>query len=480
MRFVEVESFDQWRDEARYLVSQDIHPADVHWGTVSDQPPLFHLASDPTTRGEVESVSRVSKLSVPPAFLELARWVACHRDAARWQLLYRALWRLVHGERQLLQRSTDDDVHALNQMQKSVSRDVHKMKAFVRFRKVSDASGGDNYIAWHRPDHRIVRLAAPFFARRFPAMDWSILTPDESVSWDQNELAFGPGVPASEAPDEDVLEDLWRTYYASIFNPARIKVAMMKREMPMRHWATLPEARIIDDLLREAPRRVDDMIARSEGIAETAMHYMPAELDLAALRHAARSCQACPLHGPATQTVFGRGAPDARWMIIGEQPGDQEDIAGEPFVGPAGRLLDAALAQAEITRENIYVTNVVKHFKFVETEATSTSSRGKHRLHKKPDSREIFACRPWLEAEIAAIRPEKIVCLGSTALQALFGRDFRLTQQRGQSLVSEWCQQTIATWHPAAILRMPDVSRREQMQNQLVSDLRMLATTRTD
>lgn len=476
MRFVEVDSFEQWRDEARRLVLEEVMPADIHWATASDQPSLFDAATAPQTPDKVGSPRRSSKFSVPPAFLELARWVACHRDAGRWQLLYRSLWRLAHGERQLLQLSTDDDVHELNQMQKSVSRDVHKMKAFVRFRKVSTATGRDSYIAWHRPDHRIVRLAAPFFSRRFPTMDWAILTPDESVRWDQRELTFGAGVPASEAPDEDALEDLWRTYYASIFNPARIKVAMMKREMPMRHWATLPEASIIDDLLREAPRRVDDMIARSEGIAETAMRYMPDELDLVALRQAAQCCRACPLHGPATQTVFGKGSANARWMIIGEQPGDQEDLAGEPFVGPAGKLLEMALTQAGVAREDVYLTNVVKHFKFVETESPGTSSRGKHRLHKKPDSREIFACRPWLEAEIAAIRPAAIVCLGSTASQALFGRDFRLTAQRGQALVSEWCQRTIASWHPAAILRMPDTGRRDQMRDQLVSDLRMLGT----
>ena len=138
-------------------------------------------------------------------------------------------------------------------MQKAVTRDVHKMKAFVRFRRVESSDDSENYIAWHRPDHRIVRLAAPFFARRFKGMNWTILTPDESVTWDQNDLHYGPGVPASEAPDDDVLEELWKTYYASIFNPARVKVATMKREMPVRHWPTLPEAELIEELLQQAP-----------------------------------------------------------------------------------------------------------------------------------------------------------------------------------------------------------------------------------
>ncbi len=476
MQFVEVDSFERWRAEARRLISHGIHPADVHWGTASEQPSLFGLAPSQSTAGDGNKpAASTVEFSVPPSFLDLARQVACHRDAGRWQLLYRALWRLTHGERQLLHLTTDDDVHALGQMRKAVTRDVHKMKAFVRFRKVADDQGSENYIAWHRPDHRIVGLAAPFFARRFKAMNWSILTPDESVMWDGKDLTYGPGVPASEAPDEDALEDLWRTYYASIFNPARVKIAAMKREMPVRHWSTLPEAILIDDLLRGAPARVDEMIEKSEGLAETAMSFMPAELDLDALRAAARCCQACPLHGPATQTVFGQGSPDARLMVIGEQPGDREDIVGQPFVGPAGKLLDEAFRHAGIDRSEIYITNVVKHFKFVETESTGAVTGAPHRLHKKPDSREIFACRPWLEAEIAAIRPAAIVCLGATAAQALFGRDFRITRRRGDVIPTEWCMRTLATWHPAAILRMTDEVRREQMLQQLRQDLSTFA-----
>ncbi|TWT73288.1 UdgX family uracil-DNA binding protein [Allorhodopirellula solitaria] len=473
MHFVEVNSFDQWRSEARRLIVQKVAPPEIHWATASAQPSLFDAGLSAQAEALAESPPPPSStFTVPHAFVSLAREVACHRDTVRWELLYRTLWRLLHSEYQLLKRVTDDDVHALAQMRKAVSRDVHKMKAFVRFRKVSDDREGDTYVAWHRPDHQIVRLAAPFFARRFNDMNWSILTPDESVVWEQGKLTYGPGVPASEAPHEDALEGLWRTYYASIFNPARIKDATMKREMPVRHWKTLPEASLIDDLLRRAPARVDEMIANSEGISQTAMRFMPTELSLDKLRLAAGSCQACPLHGPATQTVFGQGNPDAKLMIIGEQPGDREDIVGEPFVGPAGQVLDAALLKVGIDRKEVYLTNVVKHFKFIESEPTGGPQRGKRRLHKKPDSREIFACRPWLEAEIAAVRPDTIVCLGATPSQAIFGRDFRLTSQRGKLLTTEWCQRTLATWHPAAILRMPDETRRERMRDELTEDLR--------
>jgi DNA polymerase len=463
-QFVFADSFESWRTEARRLIVAGVQPSAIAWTIEKQQPSLF--GDDPA---DVDATASKPSFTVPPKFLDLARTVACHRHTGRWEILYRTLWRICHEEKNLLEIVTDDDVHALTQMRKAVTRDVHKMKAFVRFRRVESESGEENYIAWHRPDHRIVRLAAPFFSRRFKAMNWTILTPDESVTWNQSRLEYGAGVPVTEAPDEDALEELWLTYYASIFNPARVKVATMKREMPVRHWATLPEAALIDDLLRDAPARVDEMIERSEGIAETATSFFPESLELGELRKAAAGCTACPLHQPATQTVFGHGPRDARMIIVGEQPGDQEDIAGKPFVGPAGSLLNQMLIAAQINRADVYVTNVVKHFKFIEKEGTGT--RGKHRLHKKPDSREIFACRPWLEAEIAAIAPRVLVCLGATAAQSLFGRDFQITKHRGQFSATEWCSHTIATWHPAAILRMPDSDRKQQMKQQMVQDL---------
>ena len=463
-RFISVETFEEWRTAARNLIVTETAPAEVYWSTRSAQLSLFDNTPDETQPADEEYPKKqTNALRVPPDFLEMARHVACHTSANRWDLLYRTLWRLTHGETHLLEITTDDEVHTLTQMRKAISGDVHKMKAFVRFRKVIDDLGLENFIAWHRPDHRIVRLAAPFFSRRFKAMNWVILTPHESVTWDQRQLHFGPGVPVTEAPDSDVLEDLWRTYYASIFNPARIKIARMKREMPVRHWATLPETKIIDELLREAPARVQLMIDSTTGFAETATAFISAERDMTSLRLAAAGCKACDLHSIATQTVFGEGTMSSRIVMVGEQPGDQEDVTGKPFVGPAGELLNEALLQAGIDRSEVYITNVVKHFNFIE--------RGKQRLHKKPSSRHIYACRPWLQAELNAIRPQVLVCLGATPAQALFGRDFKITQSRGIVRASEWCRRTVATWHPAAILRMPDRVRREQMHQQLVSDL---------
>ena len=205
-------------------------------------------------------------------------------------------------------------------------------------------------------------------------------------------------------------------------------------------------------------------VASDDSEESTAAQVLPTHLDLKALAEAARGCTACDLYRGATQTVFGEGPRKAKIILIGEQPGDREDLAGHPFVGPAGLLLDESLRAAGIERKEVYITNVVKHFKF--------TLRGKRRLHQKPNSREIHACRPWLEAELAVIKPKALVCLGATPAQALMGREFRITLHRGEIIATDYCARTLATWHPAAILRMPDKDRRQEMRDQLVDDLR--------
>jgi len=194
---------------------------------------------------------------------------------------------------------------------------------------------------------------------------------------------------------------------------------------------------------------------------------LPLHGSLSDLKKAARNCQACDLWKRGTQTVFGEGAPHAKIMFVGEQPGDQEDLQGRPFVGPAGKLLDKALADAEIDRQKVYVTNAVKHF--------SWEPRGKRRIHKKPNAVEISACRPWLDAEIAALRPQIIVLLGSTAAQSLLGRDFRVTQHRGELLKSELAPYVLATVHPSSILRAPDEEARHDAMKQFIADLKKIA-----
>jgi DNA polymerase len=195
--------------------------------------------------------------------------------------------------------------------------------------------------------------------------------------------------------------------------------------------------------------------------------YLPERASLAELREAVQGCRGCPLYADATQAVFGEGAANATVMLVGEQPGDKEDLAGRPFVGPSGRLLDEALDAAGIDRDRTYVTNAVKHFKW--------QGRGKRRIHQKPNWSESVACRPWLDAELEEVRPKVVVALGATAAQSLLGKDFRVTKQRGELLDSPIAEHVIATVHPSSILRQRDAKARDAEFAALVDDLRVAA-----
>lgn len=199
----------------------------------------------------------------------------------------------------------------------------------------------------------------------------------------------------------------------------------------------------------------------------SALNYFPDEIDYPSLKEASRSCEGCDLYKIGTQTVFGEGSARSELMFVGEQPGDEEDLAGVPFVGPAGRLFNKALADAGIDREAAYVTNVVKHFKWI--------PRGKRRLHQKPRASEIEACLPWLAAEMEVIKPRILVCLGATAAQALLGNEFRVTKERGMWLDSPMAERVIATVHPSSILRAPDPETREMQYREFVADLSIVA-----
>ena len=206
----------------------------------------------------------------------------------------------------------------------------------------------------------------------------------------------------------------------------------------------------------------------------SARDFMPDKHMLPIMRDAVQRCQGCGLYAHATQAVFGEGSVGAEIMLVGEQPGDKEDVAGEPFVGPAGQLLDRGLEEAGIDRSLAYVTNVVKHFKWKRT-VSGAGAPGKRRLHEKPNSYEITACRPWLEAEIAQVKPKIVVCLGSTAAQTLLGASFRVTRQRGEFFTSDLAPVITATVHPSSILRAPDAASRELEMKEFVRELERVA-----
>jgi uracil-DNA glycosylase len=446
------DDFPFWRDRARGLIQCDVPPDRVSWIEPGGTGDLF------AAEGAQGSLARSDKRLPPPPddpppvrasqrFLTLARSAALHSDPARFGLLYQVLWRLQRNPR-LMEDKADPQVRRIEELAKSVRRDAHKMHAFVRFREVEIEDGTKHFVAWFEPDHHIVRAEAAFFMRRFANLNWSILTPRGSVHWDGATMREGPPARREDAPGDDPVEDLWRSYYASIFNPARLKVGAMLSEMPKKYWKNLPEAALIPQLIAGAQAREAAMVAAGERVERV----RPASL--AEVAQGAAACRDCPIADCGTRAVPGEGPERALLMIVGEQPGDQEDVAGRPFVGPAGQLLDDYLAHAGIDRRAAYVTNAVKHFKF--------AWKGKHRLHQSPGAKEIDTCRWWLEAERTLVRPRLVLALGASAARGLLGRTVSVNQVRGTPIMLDDGAELWVTVHPSYLLRLDGAARAAQ------------------
>lgn len=470
----------EWRDAARQFMDAGIEPKAIDWRLRSEEQGLF--GADPgllkrETAPASPPARNAAQMSVPAAFIRLAEAVVCHSDPGRFALLYRLLFRL-KAERHLLDLKTDADVALAHRMQKSVGRDYHKMTAFVRFKEIPlphGIAGRRRFLAWFEPDHFIVARVAPFFQRRFNDMDWIIATPRGSASWDGQTLLTSTE-PAQKPDISDETDELWRTYYASIFNPARLKVKMMMTEMPKKYWKNLPEAELILSLVAGAEAKLIDM-GRRQATEPLPFHHrlqeatarMPDTLEaeagtIEALRQEARHCTRCDLHCRATQTVFGEGPVDAKVMVVGEQPGDQEDLAGRPFVGPAGRVFDEALSLAGLERRALYVTNAVKHFKY--------EPRGKRRIHQRPNAGEVEHCRWWLTREIDLVKPKLVVAMGATALFSLTDRKDRLDNVRSRPIAMDDARTLFVTVHPSYLLRIPDRVRRDEELARFHDDIR--------
>ena len=426
------------------------------------------VASDPTGREPgagppIPAMGATRPPSIPRRLMSLLEDLACYRDPNRWELMYRLTWRVLNQNRDLLDNDADPDVQLARTWAKAVHRDVHKMHAFVRFHETDSGDGDKRYVAWFEPAHEILRTTVPFFEKRFPNMRWMIATPDGAAHWNGAQVEFIDS-PKSSVPREDTTHSLWRTYYRNICNVARVNPSVMQREMPKRYWQLLPEASEIKSLVSEGgvkthralttPATPDDLripqaIARSlDRIAP------PADSPL--------TCRLCDLWRHATQAVVGEGPTDAGIMLVGEQPGDEEDLKGRPFVGPAGQVLDSILLKAGLNRAELFVTNSVKHFKW--------EPRGKRRLHKRPDQQEVRACGTWLDREISNISPRVIVALGATAIRAVIGSAEKIEDARQQVVKHPRGALVVCTYHPSAILRS-EGERKEGLLRALEEDL---------
>ncbi|MFD1752705.1 UdgX family uracil-DNA binding protein [Salipiger marinus] len=452
-----------WRQEARRLARAGIPSEAVLWQVGEDAADLF--AAQELPRGPA------TDLRLPRAAIASMETALHHSDPERFARAYDLVLRLSQGRLRWGDRS-DRAMAKLLAQEKGVRRDIHKMHAFVRFREVTpEGAKRRAFAAWFEPEHPITEAAVPFFAKRFGDMDWVIATPLHTARFVNGVLAVEETRDPAPLP-EDAAEELWRTYYAHIFNPARLMVSAMTSEMPRKYWKNLPEARLIPELIRTAPARAEEMRAKLPTLppprvqavqARLPDHSLPQDVTPASFKAHLDACTRCPLGGCATQGVAGEGPRPAALMVVGEQPGDAEDLAGRPFVGPAGQMFDACAAEAGLDRGRAYVTNAVKHFKF--------APRGKRRLHQRPGAGEVMACKWWLGLERSWVQPRLTLAMGATAALALTGSGERLLQRRGTVERAEDGGAVLLTLHPSYLLRLPDEAAAARARAEFTADL---------
>jgi DNA polymerase len=411
--------WDGWRQASRRLVLAGIEPAELSWVVGGEPDPL------PDASGSF-NVSR--------ALVALASVAFQAREPERFGLLYTLVWRSHAGEK-LLEDADDPDLLLARRMALAVRADAHRMRTNLRFLPVDD---GARFLGWYAPAHFVLEANAQLIARRFPNPAFSIVTPDGAAHWDGSALLFGSGL--RHAEDDEALQAWWDRHGAALLEQAAARTSV-------------PEAEDLDEIPRPP-----DLPALGPVVLRPVS-------DAALIRAGkdAASCQRCPLFAPATQVVFGEGSADSAVMFVGEQPGDQEDVIGRPFVGPAGQMMDRAMEEAGIDRRTVYVTNSVKHFKFVQ--------RGQRRIHQTPEVPEIQACGGWLDIERDRVRPRLLVLMGGSAARAVMGRAVTISRERGRPIQLPDGRSAFVTVHPSYLLRLPDAASKAREYAAFVRDL---------
>ncbi|WP_277184758.1 UdgX family uracil-DNA binding protein [Caballeronia sp. BR00000012568055] len=474
-------SFAAWRRAARSLLIEGVPPQEVLWLESDASATVFGVV-DPPPPGSVDP-NAPKPPKIAREFLSMLEAAACVRVPDRWPFLYKALWRWTQGDRAVASRE-DEDGSRLHRMIESVRAEEDKMRKILRFRHRDDSLGPPEFISWFEPVHDLLEHAAMHFATRMGNATWMIATPHGAAFWDgallrvdrtsepeEKPADFGEtsGGMNGEAVSGDAIEALWLAYYESTFAEAHANAIKMASHMPVRYWKSPPDGRVDPSLISRADpysrrdRRPRNVPSDMEVALDTSLEPLkgtslkePPSLDV---------CKRCSLWRNATQAVAGVGPANARVMLVGEQPGDQDDREGKPFLGPTGKLLDEAIAEAGLARESLYLTNAVKHFKF----ETETGSDGE-RLHTTPSQREREACRFWLEEEMTRIGPKVVVALGATALKALTGHRTALSEYLGKTIEHKG-RIVVPTYHPSYLMRLTDEKIRAEVFGTIVEAL---------
>lgn len=416
--------WEGWRQATRAMVLSKIEPAELEWRVGGNADPL------PKVSGT---------FNVPRALVALASSAIQARHPDRFGLLYGLVWRATAGENPLGDEQ-DPDLLLARRLALAVRSDAHQMRTHLRFMPVEQGTD-KHYLGWFEPRHHVLAANMALMARRFPELGFSVATPDGMAHSQSGTLVFGDG--PRQVDDDAALRAWWDAHGSAALAGAE----------PL---AGLPEAEDVD----EAPRAPD-----RPALGPVVIH---SQLDpsLVEAAHEAGACTRCPLYEPATQTIFGEGPANAPAMFIGEQPGDQEDVIGRPFVGPAGQMMDRAMEEAGLDRRTIYVTNSVKHFKF--------TPRGKRRIHQTPETPEIKACAFWLDVERVRVQPRLTVMMGATAARAVLGRAVTISRERGRPFKLADGQMAFVTVHPSFLLRVPDPEAKAREYAAFVRDLQAI------
>ncbi|MCP1118840.1 UdgX family uracil-DNA binding protein [Robbsia andropogonis] len=451
--FEDADTFDEGND------ANASSEGDVDRAIGADTNPAIDASGNPHA-GASPSVG----FAVPHDVLKRLRTAARASDPQRWAFLYRVVWRYAHGDHASVLPG-DIDGARLSRLARDVSREYHHWRAFLRFQETFESDNTPVLMAWFAPEHDVLKPLAEYFEKRLGRSRWVIASPDGLAHHNGEHVVYDRRARLEPPRPGDDTEALWRTYYQSIFNPARVNLDLTRQHMPARFWKHLPEGDLIQRLAiaaatgqrrhgqADALRGAGGKVITVSAEAAQPQRDVPHDID---------ACRRCPLWERATQPVRGTGPAGAAIMLLGEQPGDHEDLAGVPFIGPAGELLDRALASAGIQRQTLYLTNAVKHFKW--------APRGKRRMHKTPAQREVEACHVWLEQEIAAHQPRVIVTLGTTALSSLTGMRLTLTSMLNKPFehAGVWI---VPTYHPSYALRAIDAAARDDAEQKLTAAL---------
>ncbi len=431
IRLAKETDFDGWRTAARSLRLAGVLPRKVAWTVNGSEIDMAFPEARPP--GDAPGM-RKGAFTVPKAFADLAVDVVLHRSPDRFNLLYRLLFRLAQNPR-LMEDAADSDVARARDFAGAVRAASARMEAEVRLRLIEDAPR-PVHVGWHAPAHRVAERAALALTARYAQICFSVLTPEASLHWDTRTLTVGAGARLGDSPSDEAVEAHWRKRCMALFPATPAPPAISSRDLK----AALRGSRD-GPYERGAPASHAEIVAGVD------------------------TCRRCGLWREASRGVAGEGPARAALMLVGEQPSDPDDLAGRPFTGSAGALLDQALTAAGLTRSAVFLTNAVRHFKH--------ERRGQRRLHRSPGPGEVDACRWWLDAERRLVQPKVVVALGATAALSVFGKALPVLSSRGQPRPLSGRTQGLVTFHPAFILRLPDDRARRETFGALVQDLKL-------